>query len=66
MLMEINKNPMPENLVKWFDIFKGLGEVGVSMVVDLVTKQFTHEGISSHLPEEPYDHYAKLREDIGV
>lgn len=31
----------------WMYIFQGLG----ACALEFVTKQFTHEGISSHLPE---------------
>lgn len=36
--------PIPDQMVKWMDIFKGLGEVAIQMV----TKQFLHQGISEH------------------
>lgn len=48
--METNKNIMPENLIGWWDIVHGLGEVAL----EFLTKRFTSEAepyLSEHFKE---------------
>lgn len=37
-----------EKIINWFDIAKGVGEVALISVRDLITKQFLHETPSEH------------------
>lgn len=47
--MEKGQIPFPEIGIKVFDMVKGLGQIAL----EFITKRFTHQGLSNHIPQEP-------------